>query len=202
MISELSQILITIISTATGTGGLAGIGLWYYNKKLKALEVQLAEANVNKARVEGHTDEFRLYKEQLEIANKRIVEMFRLSEEDSLRSQKNINDWKERYDSQTERLREQQDLLLEAKGKAKEYLRRIAKLEQRIAYLLTWRCHRNDCDHGIPPRGHLLHHKFDDSEIEDSDIMPVVPDDEMGPVTVESATGSIQLIKKNPGHGQ
>ena len=51
MISELSQILITIISTATGTGGLAGIGLWYYNKKLKALEVPLAEATGNKARV-------------------------------------------------------------------------------------------------------------------------------------------------------
>ena len=185
MISELSQILITIISTTTGTGGLAAVVLWRQNKKLKTLEVQLAEANVNKARVEGHTDEWHLYKEQLDIANKRIVEMFRLSEEDNIRSQKNINDWKERYDSQTERLREQQDLLLEAKDKAKEYLRRIAKLEQRVAYLLTWRCHRNDCDHGIPPRGHLLHHKFDDSEIEDSDIMGPVP---VEPQSVESGS--------------
>lgn len=54
MISELSSILITAISSVTGTGGIAAIFLWKHNKKMRELERQLKNLEVSKAKIDGY----------------------------------------------------------------------------------------------------------------------------------------------------
>lgn len=172
MISELSGILITAISSVTGTGGIAGFLLWKHNKRMRALEAQLAEANVNKAKMEGKSDEWHIWKEQCEALselnrklterNEKLVEMNAEKED---RHQQDIKDWESRFTEQTTYLRGVQRDLIAANEREKNLIQRIGLLMRRIQYLLTWICKKGDCDHGEPPRERLKGYSFDESQI-------------------------------------
>lgn len=171
MIGELSSILLTAIGSVGGTGGLAGFFLWRYNKRMKALEVQLAEANVSKARIEGKSDEWHIWKEQCEALselnhklterNEKLVQM-NADKED--RHQQDIKDWEERFTNQTTYLRGVQRDLIAANEREKKLLQRIGVLMRRIQYLLMWICKDSNCDHGQPPRERLKGKQYKDQK--------------------------------------
>ena len=118
---------ITAITTMLGTilgiiTPLGGVGAWLYrkqNKRLKEAEAALAEANVSKAKIESKADEWNIWKEQLEaerehvkFKDERINELLRMNADKDDRHQQDIIDWEERFDKQTDRLRDvQRDLL-------------------------------------------------------------------------------------------
>ena len=112
---------ITAITTMLGTilgiiTPLGGVGAWLYrkqNKRLKEAEAALAEANVSKAKVESKADEWNIWKEQLEaerehvkFKDERINELLRMNVDKEDRHQQDIKDWEERFDKQTDRLRD------------------------------------------------------------------------------------------------
>lgn len=171
MINELSGILITAISSVTGTGGLASFLLWRHNKKMRELEAKLAEANVNKAKMEGKSDEWRIWKEQNEALselNQKLTErneklvLMNADKED--RHQQDIKDWESRFTEQTSYLRSVQRDLIAANEREKDHIRREGQLQGRISYLMTWICRKSDCDHGEPPRDRLKGHVFNDQD--------------------------------------
>ncbi len=170
MLNELNEVWSAILGTITACGGVGSLLYVRHNKKMKALEAQLAEANVNKAKMEGKTDEWHLYREQLDIANQRIIDLLKVNADKEDRHQQDIKDWEERFDKQTDRLRCVQRDLIAANDREKEHIRREGLLERRIAYLLTWICKKSDCDHGEPPRERLRGHRFDDAAAEEIDI--------------------------------
>ena len=174
MISELSGILITAISSVTGTGGIAAIFLWKHNKKMRELERQLKDSEVNKARIEGKSDEWHIWKEQneaLSALNKDLTErnkeLVAMNAEKEDRHQQDIKDWESRFTEQTTYLRGVQRDLIAANEREKDHIRREGQLQGRISYLMTWICKKADCDHGEPPRDRLKGHVFNDKEITD-----------------------------------
>lgn len=166
--------IITILSTVMGSGGIAAILQWRHNKKMRELERLLKDTEVNKARIEGKSDEWHIWKEQCEALselnhklterNEKLVQM-NADKED--RHQRDIKDWEERFTNQTSYLRDVQRDLISANEREKEHIRRESVLERRIAYILTWICKKSDCDHGEPPRERLKGHFFDEREIEE-----------------------------------
>ncbi len=172
MIDELSTILISSMSGTGLTGLVAAIVYYKHNKKMKALEAQLAEANVKKAHMEGKADEWHIWKEQVESLsdhNKELVErnkeLVTMNAEKEDRHQEDLKECEERYRQQTLFLRDRQGELVAALEREREHVRREGVLERRIAYLLTWICKKSDCDHGIPPRERLKGHVFDESTV-------------------------------------
>lgn len=168
MIDGLSEILLTAIGAVGGTGGIAGIVFYRHNKRMKALEAQLKGAEVSKARIEGKTDEWHLYKEQLDTANARIIELLRVNAEKEDRHMSDLKEKEERFNAQTDYLRGVQRDLMSALEREKEHIRKEGQQERRIAYLLNWMCKKNDCDHGIPPRERLNGREFDENEIKET----------------------------------
>ncbi len=169
MINELSSSLITGISTFVGTGGLASLFLWRHNRKMRDLEAQLKSAEVSKAKIEGKTDEWHLYKEQLDTANQRIIDLLKVNAEKEDRHQQDIKDWEERFTNQTTYLRSVQRDLIAANEREKNLIQKIGLLLRRIQYLTMWICKRGDCDHGEPPRERLSGHVFDNSQTTEID---------------------------------
>lgn len=179
MISELSSILITAISSVTGTGGIAGILLWRHNKKMRELErqlkdseVKLKDSEVSKARIESKGDEFHLLQEVMEYTQQELAALKKESVE-------NEEWWRERdakKDAKNEELtliiREQRSTLaakdeqIQAeKDLNTEYERVISELTEENTYLNLWACHKAECDNGVPPRGRLKGMKFDLSRL-------------------------------------
>lgn len=169
MISELSGILITAISSVTGTGGIASIFIYRHNKKIRELERQLKESEVSKARIESKTDEWHFYKEQLDVANQRIIQLQKANDEREDDHRNDIREWEERFTNQTTYLRGVQRDLIAANEREKEHIRKEGTLLRRIQYLISFVCKRTDCDHGIPPRQHLVGCTFDDSQIKEAE---------------------------------
>ncbi|MDE5868666.1 MAG: hypothetical protein K2H18_00410, partial [Muribaculaceae bacterium] len=170
------------ITTMLGTSGvittiLGIVGAWQYrkqNKRLKEAEAQLAEANVNNAKMQGKSDEWRIWKEQNEALSElnqkltdRNEKLVQMNAEKEDRHQQDIKDWEERFTNQTTYLRGVQRDLIASNEREKEHIRREAVLERRIAYLLTWICKDANCDHGQPPRERLKGHQFDEREVEE-----------------------------------
>ena len=170
MINELSEILITAISAVSGTGGIAGVLLWKHNKKVRELERQLKNAEVSKARIESKTDEWHLYKEQLDTANARILDLLKVNAEKEDRHMSDLKEKEERFNAQTDYLRGVQRDLMKALEREKEHIRKEGVLERRVAYLLNWLCKKSDCNHGIPPRARLTNQEFDESQIEEETL--------------------------------
>ena len=174
MINELNEIWTAVLGTLSACGGIGGVFFYAHNKKMKALEAALAEANVNKAKVESKADEWHIWKEQCEALselnhklterNQKLVDMNAEKED---RHQQDIKDWESRFTDQTTYLRGVQRDLISANEREKEHIRREGVLERRVAYLITWICKKSDCDHGVPPRDRLKGHRFDDAEVEE-----------------------------------
>lgn len=151
MISELSGILITAISSVTGTGGIAAIFLWKHNKKMRELERQLKDSEVNKARIEGKSDEWHIWKEQneaLSALNKDLTErnkeLVAMNAEKEDRHQQDIKDWESRFTEQTTYLRGVQRDLIAANEREKEHIRKEAKLEKERDHYKMWKCYREN----------------------------------------------------------
>lgn len=148
---------ITAITTMLGTilgiiTPLGGVGAWLYrkqNKRLKEAEAALAEANVSKAKVESKADEWNIWKEQLEaerehvkFKDERINELLRMNADKEDRHQQDIKDWEERFDKQTDRLRDVQRDLLARTQQEIVYTKQIADLERERDFFKTWFCRR------------------------------------------------------------
>lgn len=164
----------TMLATSGGITTLLGfIGAWQYrkqNKRLKEAEAQLAEANVNKAKMEGKSDEWHIWKEQNEALSalnrdltERNKELVQMNAEKEDRHQRDIKDWESRFTEQTTYLRGVQRDLIASNEREKNLIQRIGVLMRRIQYLITWICKKGDCDHGEPPRERLRGHTFDDA---------------------------------------
>lgn len=176
-ITEITTMLGTIVGIITPLGG---VGAWLYRKqakRLKEAEANLAEANVSKARIEGKSNEWHIWKEQneaLSALNKDLTErnkeLVAMNAEKEDRHQQDIKDWEERFTNQTTYLRGVQRDLIAANEREKEHIRREAMLERRISYLLTWICKDANCDHGQPPRERLKGHVFDESQVAEVEI--------------------------------
>ena len=170
MISELNEVWTAVLSTISACGGIGSLIYLRHNKRMKVLEALLAEANVNKAKMEGKSDEWHIWKEQneaLSALNKDLTErnkeLVQMNAEKEDRHQQDIKDWESRFTEQTTYLRVVQRDLIASNDREKEHIRREGGLERRIAYLLTWICKKSDCDHGEPPRERLKGHTFDDA---------------------------------------
>lgn len=176
-IMEITTMLGTIVGIITPLGGF---GAWIYRKqakRLKEAETQLAEANVQRAKIEGKSEEWHIWKEQCEALselnaklterNEKLVQM-NADKED--RHQQDIKDWEERFTNQTTYLRGVQRDLIAANEREKNLIQRIGILMRRIQYLITWICKDSNCDHGEPPRERLRGHTFDEREAKDIEI--------------------------------
>lgn len=173
--------IITMLGTIVGIiTPLGGFGAWLYRKqakRLKEAEAQLAEANVQRAKIEGKSDEWHIWKEQCEALselnakltdrNEKLVQMNAAKED---RHQQDIKDWEERFANQTTYLRGVQRDLIASNEREKEHIRREGLLERRIAYLFTWICKKSDCDHGEPPRERLIGNRFDERVVEEVEL--------------------------------
>ncbi len=143
---------LTEISTALGTfatliTAFGGVGAFLYKrqaKRLKEAEAQLAEVSVSKARIEGKTEEWHLYKEQLDTANQRIIDLLKVNAEKEDRHQEDIKNWEERFTNQTTILRGVQRDLIAANEREKEHIRIEAQLEKERDHYKMWRCYREE----------------------------------------------------------
>lgn len=168
MLNELNEVWTTVLTTVSACGGIGGVLAWRHNKKMRALEAKLKTTEVDKAKVESKTDEFHLYKEMLEHANQRNLdlEMRQAEREEWWRNEMAKRDAK--YDEQTQLLRAKnaevnaKDEQIQAeKDLNTEYERTIAELMEENTYLHSWVCRKGDCDCGEPPRGRLKGSVFD-----------------------------------------
>lgn len=170
---ELTEI-ITILSTALGSlTAVGGVGVFMYrrqNKRLKELEVGLAEANVDKEKVSVKTEDWHLWKEQLEaerehvkFQDERIKDL--LAENDAKDEQRraDIKEWEARFTDQTKVLRDTQREFRDTLNSQIAQEREIADLREENAYLRQWLCKDAECDHGKPPRERLRGKRFDAS---------------------------------------
>ena len=148
---EITTMLGTLVGVITPLGGF---GAWLYRKqakRLKEAEAQLAEANVAKAKIEGKSDEWHIWKEQCESLSQlnhtlteRNEKLVQMNAEKEDRHQQDIKDWEERFTNQTTYLRGVQRDLISANEREKEHIRREAKLEKERDHYKNWRCYRED----------------------------------------------------------
>lgn len=137
---------------------LGGAGVWLYRKqakRLKEAEAQLAEANVIKAKIEGKSEEWHIWKEQCESLselnhklterNEKLVQM-NADKED--RHQQDLKDWETRFTEQTTYLRGVQRDLIAANEREKEHIRKESQLELELA---RKKCEDIDCPFRKPP---------------------------------------------------
>lgn len=149
--AEVSASLGTVVSIFTALGG---IGVWQYrkqNKRLKDAEVLLSEVQVEKARMETKADDWHIWKEQCETLmelNKRLTdrnkELVEMNADKEDRHQKDIKDWEERFDSQTDRLREVQRALVAANEREVELAKDNSRLQKERDHYFFWRCFREE----------------------------------------------------------
>lgn len=143
----------TMLSTFAGIiTSLGGFGVWLYRKQAKRLreaETQLAEVQVDKARIESKADEFHIWKEQCEALSgqnraliERNTELVRINADKEDRHQQDIKDWEERFTNQTTYLRGVQRDLIESNEREKEHIRREAQLERERDHYKMWMCRR------------------------------------------------------------
>lgn len=175
-LSEITTILGTLLGVLTPLGGA---GAWFYrkqNKRLKEAETKLAEVNVDKGRNEAKEQESNRLLAQIDHQQVTIDKY--IDRYDALvakcaamedQHQGDLKDWAERYSEQTQIVRDQRKELTEMHVREKEHIRKEGVLQRRIQYLINFICKRTECDHGIPPRQHLVGCRFDDSQIEESE---------------------------------
>lgn len=169
MIDQLSSILISSLSGGGFTAIIAAILYRNQNRRLKESEAKLAEISVYKGRIEAQKEnEERLLRQidhQQESIDKYIERLANV--EDKHEQEK--KEWNEKDNEKTQIIRNQRKEIVSALEREKEYIRREGLLLRRIQYLISFVCKRTDCDHGIPPRQHLLGCTFDESQIEDAE---------------------------------
>lgn len=142
MLNELSTILISVISTMAGTGGVFSIFYYRQNKKLKDLDVKLKDAELSKAKIDAKADEWHLYKEQLDTANNRIVELLKINSEKDKDKNEQISLIEDRFTKQTDVLRKAQRDLNAALEKTVELTLQNGKMQRMIDHLTQWMCRR------------------------------------------------------------
>ena len=152
MINELSSILITILSSSTVGTVVGGLMYHRHNKKMKALEV-------DKAKIETKKEEWHLYKDQLDYANQRIVELLKINadkEERLIAKDKKyserINEIEERFTNQTTHLRSVQRDYTKALEEINRLTYREGQFKRIIDHLRQWLCCRvfSDCQRRKP----------------------------------------------------
>lgn len=150
--NELSTILVTLISAMGGMSLLTLFVYWRQNKRNKDLEVQLNETNVDKARIESKTDEWNLYKDQLEIANNRIKDLLQLNQEKEKMYADRISEMDDRFKKQTTYLRDIQRSLRKALEEINRLTVEKGKMQRIIDHLRLWFCRRcyKDCQRREP----------------------------------------------------
>lgn len=159
MITELSAVLISILSLSTA--GTIGGALWYrhHHKKMNKLKEELESVNVELAKIRGESDKWHLYQEQLDVANKRIKDLLEINAQKETRNaeigdryNQRINEVEERFNKQTTFLRSVQRDLNTALCEKNDLTIRIGEQQRIIDHLKQWLCRRpwTDCKRREP----------------------------------------------------
>lgn len=153
MITELSGILISILSM--GTVGSVGGAIWYrkHNNRMNLLQERLSSMEVEKAAIESKSQTWDLYEDQLNVANNRIKELLeinrekeqRLIEKDRLYSER-ISEVEERFNKQTTFLRGIQKELNLAYDTINKLTSEKSQMQRLIDHLKQWLCRRPWCE--------------------------------------------------------
>lgn len=167
-ITEITTLLGSILGVLTPLGG---VGIFLYRKQCKRLkesEARLAEANVDKAKVEVKAEDWHIWKEQCEALSEqnralleRNSELIRINREKEDAHQQDIKDWESRFTDQTRVLRDTQREFRDTLTGQIELTQQIGDLREANAYLRQWLCEDAECDHGKPPRERLKGKRFD-----------------------------------------
>ncbi|MCF0187959.1 MAG: hypothetical protein HUK04_00475 [Bacteroidaceae bacterium] len=140
--------------------GFVGLGLFQWlntrkaNKRLAEAQADLAEAQSESAEAQADIEKWHFYKEQLDIANGRIVELLTINK-----------DKETRFIEQTQRLRDTQQRELDANERAIQTSIKFAEANVRIAdverengelkvRLANHECIKMNCIHRDPPNEH------------------------------------------------
>lgn len=163
MINELSSVLITVISTLFTSGGIFSFLYYKQNKREKALQNLLKEADVERAKISAKNDTWHLYEEQLDKANQRIKDLLEINADKETRYSDRvselgkrysdrINDMEERFNKQTLFLRSVQRDLSQVYSEKNELTAKIGKQQRVIDHLRQWLCQRpwKDCQRRKP----------------------------------------------------
>lgn len=171
-ITEITTMLGTLLGSLTAVGGFGVVIYRRQNKRLKDLEVSLAQANVDKARIETRSDDWHIWKEQCEALhdqNKELIdrnsELIKSNREKEDAHQQDIKDWEGRFTEQTGILRGVQRELRDTLNGQIDLERHIGDLREENAYLKQWICKDAECDHGQPPRERLKGKRFDGAKL-------------------------------------
>ena len=136
--NELSTILVSVISTLVPLIGGGAFLFRKQQKRIKEAEARLAEVSVDKAKVETRTDEWHLWKEQLNDTHK-VIETLSAQ----LLEMTKDNDRKEDIISdKTRRIREKEEQNLELYTSLLHREQRIASMQRFIDWLKNWHCAR------------------------------------------------------------
>ena len=126
---EITTILGSVLGIFTPLGGLGVVLYQKQNKRLKEAEAALAEANVNKAKVESKADEWDIWKEQLEaerahvkFKDERIDTLLKLNAEKENRYQESLKEYQQD-------LREAQKEIRDKTAQIRKYVEDIIKAE-------------------------------------------------------------------------
>lgn len=147
--NELSTVLISIISTLAGSGGIAGLLFWRQSRRLKESEARLAEVSVKKAEMEAQNDQWQIFKEEYEAVSRMNLQLIERNEklvamnaEKEDRHQQDLNEKEDRFCKQTEFLRDIQRELVDALEREKGHIRENARIQRERDHYFNWRCFR------------------------------------------------------------
>lgn len=157
-----SSELLTFLGTLLGVlAPIAGSGIYRYrkqNKRLKDAEAKLAEVGVDKAKVEALTENWHLWKEQLEaerehvkFQDQRITDLLAENDRKDDKHSTDIKAWEERFTKQTEYLRGVQRELTQSLEEKIRLTQEIAEL--RIQHERE-KCEDLPCPWRQPPNAH------------------------------------------------
>lgn len=149
MLGELSTALIAFTSTLIGTGGVSVFFYYRQGKEKKELENKLKAAELEKATIESKSQTWHLYEEQIEVLNKRIVDLLNINAQKETRNQElgdrynqRVNEIEDRFNKQTEVLRTSNSKLNKALERINQLTYEKGKLKLVIQYLDHWKCYR------------------------------------------------------------
>lgn len=159
------QEIITLLGTVLGIlTPLGGLGVFMYrkqNRRLKDSEAALAEANVERAKMESRKDQITLLSDLNASLIERNDKLVKMNAEKEDRHQQDIKDWEERFTKQTEVLRGAQR---NEKERADEVIRLTEEVGHLKVELEKKRCDDMPCPFRLPPNAYTPPQKGETKE--------------------------------------
>lgn len=150
-LQEIITLLGTLLGVLTPIGGVSVFMYRKQGKRLKNTEVALAEANVEKAKMESRKDQITLLSDMNASLIERNDKLVKMNAEKEDRHQQDIKDWEERFTKQTEVLRTSQR---HEKELADEVIRLTEENGRLKVELEKKRCDDLNCAFRLPPNAY------------------------------------------------